>query len=188
MKETAAPPPIQVSYGVCLKIWCCCLNNFQWYISGTFIDLFKTQFADGRDKLSGDPALNKEQPDKTIYLSFAVQSKPNPNYHHELYYSHKAMQEIQKDQPSIQINHISFKVSLPIECGIVDALRKKIHWMRYVKTYLTVYRSNMWIFSWRALPCWLMPTKISSYAMRKHFKGKALIVQRNGVNVLTELR
>ena len=55
-------------------------------------------------------ALSKQEPDRTLYISFDVESKPNPHYHNALHYSYTDMEMIQMEQQSVTIDNIAFQV------------------------------------------------------------------------------
>ena len=57
-----------------------------------------------------NPALLKQEPDRTFYISFDVEDKPNPHYHNALHYSYTDMEMIQMEQQSVTIDNIAFQV------------------------------------------------------------------------------
>jgi len=86
-----------------------------------------------------NPVLSNTLPDKTFYISFDITEKPNPNYHHDSYYSYKDMETIQKEQQSIQINNITFKVTITISLKFIFLSN-----FNYLSNYKTLYKPPKW--------------------------------------------
>ena len=59
-----------------------------------------------------NPALSKQEPDRTLYISFDVEDKPNPHYHNALHYSYTDMEMIQMEQQSVTMDNIAFQVAV----------------------------------------------------------------------------
>ena len=81
------------------------LNRFQTNFLPCLIHLVSEQYGS-----QNNPALLKQEPDRTLYISFDVENKPNPHYHNALHYSLSDMEMIQMEQQSVTIDNIAFQV------------------------------------------------------------------------------
>ena len=88
-----------------------------------------------------NPALLKQEPDRTFYISFDVEDKLNPHYHNALHYSYTDMEMIQMEQQSVTIDNIAFQV-------VVVLLLLDSRGLYHISNIFALIRNNMYFLAY----------------------------------------